>query len=84
MKYFGAFTKTIYTFDKNTENQQLVVNILNRSSFLREVANNTDIAYDYQVQDSDTPEIIAHKIYGTPYRNWVILLLNNIVNPYFD
>lgn len=84
MKYFENFPKLIYTFDKNSLDQQLVVNIFARSTFLREVANNTDIAYEYQVQDSDTPEIIAHKIYGTPYRSWLVLLFNRITNPYYD
>lgn len=84
MKYFENFPRLIYTFDKNVENQQFVVDILARSSFLREVANNTNIAYEYQIQDSDTPEIIAHKIYGDPYRNWIILLFNQIINPFYD
>lgn len=84
MKYFENFPKLVYTFDKNTENKQLVVDILARSNFLREVANNTNIAYEYQIQDSDTPEIIAHKIYGDPYRNWIILLFNQILNPFYD
>lgn len=84
MKYFENFPKLIYTFDKNVENQQFVVDILARSTFLREVANNSNIAYEYQVQDSDTPEIIAHKIYGDPYRNWIILLFNQILDPFYD
>jgi hypothetical protein len=84
MKYFENFPRLIYTFDKNVENQQFVVDILARSAFLREVANNTNIAYEYQIQDSDTPEVIAHKIYGDPYRNWIILLYNQIVNPFYD
>lgn len=84
MKYFENFPKLVYTFDKNRLDQQLVVNIFARSTFLREVANNTELAYEYQIQDSDTPEIIAHKIYGTPYRSWLVLLFNRIVNPYYD
>ena len=84
MKYFENFPKLIYTFGQDNFNQQLVTNIFARSSFLREVANNVDIAYEYQVQDSDTPEIIAHKVYGDPYRSWIVLLYNKIINPYYD
>lgn len=84
MKYFENFTKVIYTFDKNVENQQLATNIFARSTFLREVANNSTIAYEYQVTDEDTPEVIAHKIYGDPFRSWIILLFNQIINPYYD
>jgi hypothetical protein len=84
MKYFENFPRTIYSLDTNPNNQQLVVDILARSTFLREISNNTSVAYDYQVQDSDTAEIVAHKVYGDPYKNWIILLFNQIVNPYYD
>jgi len=84
MKYFENFPRLIYTFDKNVENQQVVVDILSRSTFLREIRDNTNIAYDYLIQDSDTPEVIAHKIYGDSYRSWIILLYNQILNPFYD
>lgn len=84
MKYFESFPKLIYSLDDNNLNRQAVTDIFARSNFLREIANNVDIAYDYIVKDSDTPEIIAHKIYGDPYRSWIILLFNQIVNPYYD
>jgi Base plate wedge protein 53 len=82
--YFSYFPKTLFTFDKNSLNQQAVTNLLARSKFVREVANNTSVYFKYQVQDSDTPEIIAHKIYGDPYRSWLVLLFNNYVNPNYE
>lgn len=84
MKYFESFPGTLYTFDKNTINQQVVTDILARSTFLREIAENTSIAYEYNVKETDTPEIIAHKVYGDAYRSWIILLFNQIINPYYD
>ena len=84
MKYFENFPKLIYTLGQNNLNQQLVTDILSRSNFLREIRDNVDIAYEYQIKDSDTPEIIAHKIYGDAYRSWIILLFNQIINPYYD
>ena len=86
MKYFESFPQT--TFSLNTQsslsNIQLVTNILARSTFLREIANNTSIAYEYNVKESDTAEIVAHKVYGDAYRGWIILLFNNIINPFYD
>lgn len=82
--YFSYFPKLLYTFDKNSINQQAVTNILARSTFLKEVANNTSVYFEYQVKDSDTPEIIADKIYGDPFRAWVILLFNNMINPNYS
>ncbi len=36
------------------------------------------------MQDSDTPEIIANKFYGSPERHWAVLMINDIVDPQFD
>ena len=84
MKYFESFPGTLYTFDKNTINQQVVTDILARSTFLREIANNTSVAYEYNVKETDPAEIIAHKVYGDAYRSWIVLLFNQIINPYYD
>ena len=82
--YFSSFPKIVYTFDKNSINQQAVTNILARSTFLKEVSNNASVYFEYQVKESDTPEIIADKIYGDPYRSWIVLLFNNVINPNYD
>lgn len=84
MKYFESFPKTAYTLDTNVLSPQAVTDIFARSAFLREIANNTSIAYEYSVKESDTPEILAHKVYGDAYRNWIILLFNQIINPFYD
>lgn len=84
MKYFESFPTTTYTLDTNVLSPQLVTNILARSTFLREIANNTSIAYEYSIKDTDTPEILAHKFYGDPYRNWIVLLFNQTLNPFYD
>ena len=38
----------------------------------------------YTVTDSDRPDLISEKIYGDSDYDWIILLANNIINPYFD
>ena len=84
MKYFESFPRTLYTFNKNTININAVTNILARSTFLREVTDNVDLSYEYLISEEDTPDILAHKIYGDSYRSWIILLFNNILNPNYD
>jgi hypothetical protein len=84
MKYFESFPLTPFTLDTNNFSPQLVTNILARSTFLREIANITYIAYEYSVKESDTPEILAHKVYGDANRHWIILMFNNIINPFYD
>lgn len=83
-KYFENFAKISYNLENNQFNTQLATNILQRSTFLKEITENSAVAYEYQVKDSDTPEIIAHKLYGDVNRHWIVLLFNNILNPYYD
>lgn len=82
--YFNEFPKVLYTFDEAVVNPQLVTNILARSTFLKEIVDNTAIYYEYQLKEGDTPEIIADKLYGDPQRHWIVLLFNRILNPFYE
>jgi len=82
-KYFNNFPKTFYLKD-NSNNLDLVTNITSRFSFEKEFRENTAVFYKYEIQDSDTPEIIASKVYGSPERHWIILMMNEKLDPQFD
>lgn len=83
--YFSYFPKILYNLDNSaTNNFKTVTNILARSNFLKEIIDNTSIYYEYQMKDTDTPEIIADKLYGDPNRHWIILLFNKITNPQYE
>jgi hypothetical protein len=38
----------------------------------------------YSITDSDRLDLLAEKAYGSPYYDWVIAILNNIINPVLD
>jgi hypothetical protein len=42
------------------------------------------VFYSYDIQEGDTPEIIAHKYYGDVERFWIVLISNNIFDPQWD
>lgn len=48
------------------------------------IKNNITNYYLYDVGDGETPEIISFKAYGTTQHHWIILLFNDIVDPYHD
>lgn len=81
--YFSKFPKIYYSFDgyKSLLN---VTNITSRFALENKLKDNTSVYYMYEVKDGDTPEIIAHKIYGSVERHWLILAMNDIVDPLFD
>ena len=43
-----------------------------------------NVFVDYIIKDWESPENIAYKLYGSCDYAWIILLANNIINPYTD
>jgi len=83
-KYFNYFPKTFYSSNNSTTGLDTVTNIISRFTFEQALKDNSSAFYKYSVQDSDTPEIIAYKYYGSSERHWVVLLFNDIIDPQFD
>lgn len=82
--YFTQIPKTLYSLNPDRLNPQVVTDILRRSAFLRDVTENSAVFYEYQIQDGDTPEIIADKLYRDVNRAWIVLLFNKINNPLYE
>ena len=83
-KYFNYFPKTFYKLNENSNDVDVVTNITSRFGFEQAFKNNSAVYYEYNIQDSDTPEIIANKFYGSSERHWAVLMVNDIVDPQFD
>jgi hypothetical protein len=82
MKYFNSLPKVVYTDKNNT--RTLYTNLMSRASVIPSVLNNALSFYDYDIQDEDTPEIVAHKYYGDINRFWIVLYCNQINDPLWD
>lgn len=83
-KYFNYFPKTFYTSNNKSTGVDAVTNIISRFGFEEQLKENSTVFYDYNIQESDTPEIIAHKYYGNSEYHWIVLLFNDIVDPQYD
>lgn len=64
--------------------KRLACNILQRIKIRDLLKNSWLIFYEYDIRDGDTPEILADKLYGNSQYHWVILLANDIIDPYYD
>jgi len=83
MKYFESLP--YITTSDNNGNFYSLKNILIRTELKPELAKNPLLLYQYEVREGDTPESIAHKYYGDPYRYWMVLYSNsNVVDPQGD
>lgn len=83
-RYFKYFPQTLYASNNKVSGLDTVTNIVSRFSFENTLKNNTNVFYKYQIQESDTPEIIAAKYYDNPERHWIVLMFNDILDPQFD
>jgi len=84
-KFYDLFPLVGYDITKdNHKRQDYVTNIFLRIGLLAEVKNNSFAYYDYLVREQDTPENLADRYYGDSEYHWIILLMNDIVNPLFD
>lgn len=83
-KYFNYFPKTAYYLEDNKNSLSIVTNLTTKFSFDSEFKNNAAIYYEYIIPDGQTPEILAHKLYGSAERHWIILAANDIMHPQFD
>ena len=83
-KYFNNFPKEYYTLEYKPNGLDIVTNIISRFSLEQSFKENTSIYEKYNVQDSDTPEIIAAKIYDSPERHWIVLAMNDVVDAQWD
>ena len=81
-KYFRYFPTTYYI--QNEQQADVVTDVIARFAFEQDLVDNDASYYEYEVKDTDTPEIIADKFYGSPERHWIVLGLNQIVDPQWD
>lgn len=82
-KYFSRFPQVYYNLTGN-QNVNVVTNILSRFVLSNNLKQYTSAYYNYTVIDGETPEIIAAKLYNEPERHWMILLMNNMIDPQWD
>lgn len=84
MSYFSHFPTTGYILDEQTAKVVKAKNILIRAKFSEYVKTNEALLIPYKIREEDRPDTIANTVYGRPDLHWVVLLFNEIINPYHD
>ena len=83
MQYFESFPNRLYDI-KGDGNQKLVKDIFRRMKVRDGVKDNLALMSTYDVMNGDTPEIIAYKHFGSTDYFWVICLMNDITDRFYD
>jgi len=82
--YLDSFPRIDYSISEDKNVTENVTNIFKRYAMLRDVLSNSGSYVLYEVEDSDTPEILAEKVYKDAGAGWMILYANKIMDPQFD
>jgi hypothetical protein len=82
MFYFHSFPKVLTTDYNN--NGIVLTNIMKRVSFTPTPATDPLSFYTYDLQEGDTPDIVANKYYGDSYRYWIPLFSSNVTDPQWE
>ena len=83
--YFKNIPNVLYDINGTEPNQfRAVTNIMSRVRFKPSVIENIIDYYPYKVLEGERPDIVSYKKYGTVAYSYLILLINDIVDPLFD
>ena len=80
---FKEFPEVSYDIKKNGK-LETVTNIMLRFKITEAIRSRRVVYYDYTVQDGERPDVIAYKYYGDATLDWVILMVNNAIDPIYD
>lgn len=81
--FFEPFPTVNYDLKKNNK-LAVLTNVTLRLKIQEILRSRTAVYYNYNVKDGERPDIIAYKYYGDPSLDWIILLVNNIIDPFYD
>jgi hypothetical protein len=64
--------------------KEMLKDITIRLDFIRKIKDNISLFQYVQVTEGQRPEDIAFALYDDPNLYWIILFLNDMIDPYFD
>jgi hypothetical protein len=83
MQYFNNFPKIIYDITGRGD-FKVVTDLLRRVKVRDGIKNNISLFDKYNVADGQTPEQTSEILYGSQGYWWVLLLMNNVKDRYYD
>jgi hypothetical protein len=81
--FFEPFPTISYDLKKNGK-PEILTNVTVRFKLQNLLSDRSVVFYDYNVKDGERPDAIAYKYYNDASLDWIILLINNIVNPNYE
>tara|TARA_Y100000114_G_scaffold145674_1_gene155566 strand:+ start:140 stop:679 length:540 start_codon:yes stop_codon:yes gene_type:complete len=81
--YFNKFPLRVYDV-KGNKNYKLLPDILRRVKLRSSLSSSRFVFDKYDVKENENPEDVAFKYYGDAEYHWVVLMVNNITDRYYQ
>lgn len=83
--YFSKFPLVKYpVMDNGGFRFVFARNLLRRIALSEEMKSSDGAFMEYSIKDGERPEHIAERVYGDPSYHWLVLLTNDVLDPYHD
>ena len=83
-KLFQNYPTIDYNLSGDGRDIQTIRNIMLRAKIKDSIKSSVATYFDYEMKEMQTPQEIAQKFYGDANLFWVILMMNDVVDPYYD
>jgi len=80
--YFSLFPQIYYTLDGKSA--QIVTDFMRRVTPTSYTQSTAVIYQSYTINDGESASFLADQFYNDPQLDWIIYLVNNIINPVYD
>lgn len=77
-RFFSNFNVVPYLFNENNQRSAIVTDFT-RSVIFKELSNNLQYTR-YYIGDTEKPDSVAYKLYGSSYKHWLLYLVNPELN----
>ncbi len=83
MPYFSKFPVLQYPVrDGSAFKFVFVTNLLRRVALNDDLKSSDGAFIEYSIKDGERPEHIAERVYGDPSYHWLVMMTNDIIDPY--
>lgn len=84
--FFALFPRIPYDISRTGRLNRFdyVTDVMFRITFLEKIKRMAVAYFPYRINPGDTPDTVAEKVYGDSEAHWVIMMVNDIVDPHLD
>ena len=85
VQYFLPVPRTTGVGSARKSTKSIIATDISTRFIIKQILGDPNlIYYDYEIKDEERPDIIAAKYYGDARLDWVLLMFNQAIDPYFD